>query len=385
MKTRIRFESGSLLAAGSPRSALLLDESKTDRSVIVPLLETIQRDSIEMWSALSWLEKENRPACFGAVLCLEDAMCRVVTASGVTAVVEYPTGTIKIESFTGSVQSVVLPIPDVVYLQQIESDPLLAGGVSLVGGSAQASRLALELRERTQLSVPAATLGDQSESAEVAEDETIRDPRPAPPPPPSAPASKQPPPPPATPASQQPPPPPAPPASQQLPPPPAAAGSNAAPPVEPLVRAPAQHTPVEVQHAQPSPVEVEEEEPKEDPTQIPCSNEPIARLVTDDGLAHDLCCDVIIGREPIAHPNVEQKTAVAWRLPDHSLELSRAHLGIFIENGQIMARDLGSSNGSILVSKATNTPTPIYSSTATPVEIGDVILLGKRSVEIELL
>lgn len=357
MKTRIRFESGTYLLAGSTTSIALIDETQTSPEVTAALSQAVTADPAVLINSLESLASSQQPSSFAAALALGDSLIRVVVTGSMVALVEFTSGTVTLEPFGGAMLSLVLPTCDVIYLQSGTGDALIAGGHDLVDGQIQrASRAVLELRERTHLDTPAAksprtpNTGSRSQpgSQPQAVSEVVSEPAPE---------------------------------SSSASPEGVGSVSEIITPI-PITRNPNRdygEGAVLAPHLPPPPPA-----PKNRPTthRSGDANGVVGVLVTDDGITHDLVGDVIIGREPETHRYVQEGSAEPLRLPDPSLELSRAHLGIFLDGNKVTVRDLGSSNGSILLRAKDDEPTPIYSSASTIFEVGDRILLGKRTIEL---
>lgn len=419
MKTRIRYEVGPYLLIGVDSSMALIDEENTSSGVVASLTEALDLCPSALVNSLDMLTRSQEPSSFAAVIALNDSLMRVVVSGSMSALVEFASGTLKLEPFGGAVLSLVLPACDVLYLQPNSFESLVVGGDDLADTTTRATRCALELKERTHLAVPAALTKPKSNIAitppsgtdpmstvgvaegtkvhidppvvqQVQETNAENDPSEIQADP--IPITRN-----DTPGQSD--------SSQRwtssehvaasnaksslvrpsdsanpLPPPPPRPSKAEADLLPAHKAVQAQQAPVSALTPPPSPpVSV-----PVTPLAQPPKSQRQAILITDDGISHAITQDTIIGREPETHPSVQDGSALAWRLPDPSLELSRSHLGVYLKNSIVTVRDLGSSNGSILLRAGQDCAIPIYSSAETLIQTGDRILLGKRTIELHM-
>ena len=112
---------------------------------------------------------------------------------------------------------------------------------------------------------------------------------------------------------------------------------------------------------------------------------PLGILVVDDGTTYSLNEDLIIGREPTSHADVERGLATPMILSDESLALSRQHARIVLDDWTVSLVDLLSSNGTFL-SRADQDGGWAQLEKGGTIELlpGDRIRIGGRTIQVEI-
>ncbi len=111
---------------------------------------------------------------------------------------------------------------------------------------------------------------------------------------------------------------------------------------------------------------------------------PLGVMVLDDGSTMSIESDLVVGREPQFHALVAGGTAEPAIVVDPELNLSRAHFALRLDGWNILANDLGSSNGTFLQRDAQTEWEPL------PVDVGadlgswDRLRAGSRVFQIQL-
>ncbi|MDF0528440.1 FHA domain-containing protein [Tsukamurella sp. 8F] len=112
---------------------------------------------------------------------------------------------------------------------------------------------------------------------------------------------------------------------------------------------------------------------------------PLGTLIADDGSAYVLETDVVIGRDPV--PFVDNRGSRAADgvgrlapipLQDRTGALSRAHLEIRLDGWNILAVDVGSSNGTWVRPPGVPSPLPLVPGQPALLAVGSEINLGGR-------
>ncbi|MDO4900148.1 FHA domain-containing protein [Actinomyces sp.] len=100
----------------------------------------------------------------------------------------------------------------------------------------------------------------------------------------------------------------------------------------------------------------------------------LAVLTVSTGQAVPVRGDVVVGRAPQARPGTET-TAELVAVPSPTHFISRSHLEISVAGWNLLARDLGSANGTVLVRPQTP-PVLLASALPTPLLVGDLLDVG---------
>ncbi len=116
----------------------------------------------------------------------------------------------------------------------------------------------------------------------------------------------------------------------------------------------------------------------------PAPDEQIAVVVLDDGQAHSINGDVVLGRMPNDDRRVRTASASAIVVPDPGRQVSRSHLLLRIDGWRVEAADLGSRNGSWRMGKDGQWHR-LVPGIATPLDDGATLCLGSRHVRIRTL
>jgi hypothetical protein len=111
---------------------------------------------------------------------------------------------------------------------------------------------------------------------------------------------------------------------------------------------------------------------------------PLGIFIFDDGSTAAVASDLIIGREPSAHIDIVEHRADELRLVDESSTISRAHVGIHLDNWSVTAIDLQSSNGTLLQRSGTTTWETLSTETRLLLGSGDTLRVGERELRLEL-
>lgn len=100
----------------------------------------------------------------------------------------------------------------------------------------------------------------------------------------------------------------------------------------------------------------------------------LAVLTLSTGQAVPVCGDVLIGRAPQAQAGAEVSTQLVT-VPSPAHFVSRSHLEVSVAGWSLLARDLGSANGTVLV-RAGMAPVLLASALPTPLVFGDLLDVG---------
>lgn len=106
---------------------------------------------------------------------------------------------------------------------------------------------------------------------------------------------------------------------------------------------------------------------------------PLGVLVWDDGQSTSVAGDLVIGRQPHHHERVAAGQAHPWTVDDGADRLSRAHLLVALDGWDVLAIDLGSTNGTVHRSAATGTTARLMPHTPATLNDGDTVWMGARS------
>ncbi len=110
---------------------------------------------------------------------------------------------------------------------------------------------------------------------------------------------------------------------------------------------------------------------------------PLGLLLIDDGSTFSLVSDVIVGRDPSAHPDVLEHGADSLRIGGDVAVLSRSHFGVYLDGWSVTAVDLGSSNGTT-IRRASGEVVALSTDARTMLNAGDTLLLGDREIRLQL-
>ena len=99
-------------------------------------------------------------------------------------------------------------------------------------------------------------------------------------------------------------------------------------------------------------------------------------LTTPDGEVVVLTRSVIVGRSPSAERSSTKDEPRLLTVPSPNQEISRSHVEICLEGWSVLARDLGSSNGTLLVRDG-DTPVKLPQTSPLQLQSGDVLDLGE--------
>ena len=104
-----------------------------------------------------------------------------------------------------------------------------------------------------------------------------------------------------------------------------------------------------------------------------------ARVILDDGASIDVGVGVLVGRKPTPTEDFDTGTEMVALSDDQGL-ISRNHLAIYPGPAGLVARDLGSTNGTTLRRGERSAEMP--PNKAVNVRAGDQLELGSRIIEI---
>jgi hypothetical protein len=104
----------------------------------------------------------------------------------------------------------------------------------------------------------------------------------------------------------------------------------------------------------------------------------LGALVLDDGTRFELDGDYVLGREPVLDGDVMAGRAKPIRISDPDGTVSRLHLRVALVGGRVEVSDLGSANGSVLVTAGEERPLAPFQPTV--IQPGTRIGIGQRSV-----
>ena len=104
----------------------------------------------------------------------------------------------------------------------------------------------------------------------------------------------------------------------------------------------------------------------------------LGALVLDDGTRFELDGDYVLGREPVLDGDVIAGRAKPIRISDPDGTVSRLHLRVALVGGRVEVSDLGSANGSVLITPGQERPLAPFQPTV--IEPGTRIGIGQRSV-----
>jgi pSer/pThr/pTyr-binding forkhead associated (FHA) protein len=106
---------------------------------------------------------------------------------------------------------------------------------------------------------------------------------------------------------------------------------------------------------------------------------PLGVLVWDDGDTTSLTIDLVVGRHPAPHDLVLSGRAEALVVNDGADRLSRAHLHVELRDWDVVATDLGSTNGTYHQAAATGSVSRLATGVGMRLADGDTLWLGARS------
>ncbi|MFK7919415.1 MAG: FHA domain-containing protein [Ilumatobacter sp.] len=111
---------------------------------------------------------------------------------------------------------------------------------------------------------------------------------------------------------------------------------------------------------------------------------PLGLFLLDDGGAIPIATDLLIGRDATTHSDVIAGTRQAVLLTDASNVVSRHHLAITLEEWTVTVADLGSANGTIIVTAKSGLAQQLVTNQPVPMEAGDRLQIGPRTLQLEL-
>lgn len=109
---------------------------------------------------------------------------------------------------------------------------------------------------------------------------------------------------------------------------------------------------------------------------------PLGLLLLDDGTSHAVGGDLIVGREPDAHDDVENGRALPLLVDDEEVSLSRQHFAVRLVSWDITIVDLDSSNGTWHRPNGVDTWTRLRDQVPVVVRHGDEVRAGSRYFEV---
>jgi FHA domain len=107
---------------------------------------------------------------------------------------------------------------------------------------------------------------------------------------------------------------------------------------------------------------------------------PLGVLLLDDGTGFTLDKDYVVGREPVLDGDVAAGRARPLRIPDPGGTVSRLHLRISLIGWQVEARDVNSSNGSV-VNFPDGHEQRLMAGESTIIPPGTKVSIGHRSLQ----
>jgi hypothetical protein len=107
---------------------------------------------------------------------------------------------------------------------------------------------------------------------------------------------------------------------------------------------------------------------------------PLGVLLLDDGTGFTLDKDYVVGREPVLDGDVAAGRARPLRIPDPGGTVSRLHLRISLIGWQVEARDINSSNGSV-VNFPDGRELRLMAGDSTIIPPGTKVSVGHRSLQ----
>lgn len=110
---------------------------------------------------------------------------------------------------------------------------------------------------------------------------------------------------------------------------------------------------------------------------------PLGVIVLDDGSTMSIEHDLVVGREPQFHSLVVNGMAEPALVVDPELNLSRAHFALRLDGWNILANDLGSSNGTYLQRDGEGDWHELAADVGTEVSSGDRLRAGSRVFQIQ--
>lgn len=111
---------------------------------------------------------------------------------------------------------------------------------------------------------------------------------------------------------------------------------------------------------------------------------PLGVVVLDDGSTLSIESDLVVGREPQFHALVVSGMAQSATVVDPELNLSRAHFALRLDGWNILASDLGSSNGTYLQREGRAEWEPLAADHGIEVGSGDRLRAGSRVFHVQL-
>ena len=111
---------------------------------------------------------------------------------------------------------------------------------------------------------------------------------------------------------------------------------------------------------------------------------PLGLFLLDDGGAIPIATDLLIGRDATTHDDVRAGRRQAVLLTDPSNVVSRHHLAITLHDWTVTVADLGSANGTLIVSGQTGQSVPLVPNRAVSMSSGDRLQIGPRILQLQL-
>ncbi len=111
---------------------------------------------------------------------------------------------------------------------------------------------------------------------------------------------------------------------------------------------------------------------------------PLGLFLLDDGGAIPIATDLLIGRDATTHEDVRAGDRQAVLLTDASNVVSRHHLAITLDEWNVTVTDLGSANGTSLVSDLTGRAMTLDPHQVVTMQPGDLLQIGPRTLQLQL-
>lgn len=111
---------------------------------------------------------------------------------------------------------------------------------------------------------------------------------------------------------------------------------------------------------------------------------PLGLFLLDDGGAIPIATDLLIGRDATTHDDVRNGRRQAVLLTDPSNVVSRHHLAITLHDWTVAVADLGSANGTLIVSARSGLAAPLVPHQPVSMSQGDHLQIGPRSLKLQL-
>lgn len=117
---------------------------------------------------------------------------------------------------------------------------------------------------------------------------------------------------------------------------------------------------------------------------LPGPRPPLGLFLLNDGSSYPIASDMIVGRDPSGHDEVVGGVAGMLRLSDDRSEISRSHVGVYLDNWSVTVIDLGSANGTMVRKSDEAEWTSVSAESRVLLNAGDTLRVGGHELRLEL-